>query len=202
MLTREKIEAYPKEELPEIALTLEKDDIPQLIDWLSEKDDKIRYPSFLLLQARSENFNDVYPYWDAFVEKLEDPNSFKRNIGLRLIAANVRWDKQGKFDAVCDRFLARCDDEKPVTVRQCIQSLCGVVPFNTSCRAKIVDHLMSLDIPHYRESQQKLILLDILSVLLIINKESPDKAIMAYIQQALTGGLLDKKSKTMIEAQL
>jgi len=202
MLTREKIEAYPKENLSELALTLEKDDIPQLVDWLSEKDDKIRYPSFLLLQARSEKFNNVYPYWDTFIDKLNDPNSFQRNIGLRLIAANVRWDKQGKFDAVCDRFLAHCNDEKPVTVRQCIQSLCSVVPFNTSCRSKIVETLMAIDISQRQESQQKLVLLDILSVLLLINKESPDKAIMAYIQQALTGGLLDKKSKAMIEAQL
>ena len=61
---------------------------------------------------------------------------------------------------------------------------------------------MAIDISQRQESQQKLVLLDILSVLLLINKESPDKAIMAYIQQALTGGLLDKKSKAMIEAQL
>ncbi len=202
MLTREKIKTYPKEELPELALTLKKDDIPQLIDWLSEKDDKIRYPSFLLLQARSEKYEDVFPYWNTFVDKLEDPNSFKRNIGLRLIAANVRWDKQGKFNAICDRFLACCDDEKPVTVRQCIQSLCSVIPFNTSCRAKIVNRLMSIDIPQRRESQQKLILLDILSVLLMVNKTNPDNAILAYIHNALTGGLLDKKSKAMIETQL
>ena len=202
MLTREKVKTYPKEELPELALTLEKDDIPQLVDWLSEKDDKIRYPSFLLLQARSEKYEDVFPYWNTFVDKLNDPNSFQRNIGLRLIAANVRWDKQGKFNAICDRFLAHCNDEKPVTVRQCIQSLCSVVPFNTSCRAKIVNRLMSIDIPQRRESQQKLILLDILSVLLMVNKTNPDNAILAYIHNALTGGLLDKKSKAMIETQL
>ena len=202
MLSREKIAAFNKEDLPEIALTLEKDDIPQLVDWLSEKDDKIRYPSFLLLQARSEKYEDVFPYWDTFVDKLKDPNSFQRNIGLRMISANVRWDKHGKFDAICDLYLSHCNDEKPITVRQCIQGLCSIVPFNTHCRRKIAETLMAIDISQRQESQQKLVLLDILSVLLLINKTDPDNAILAYIHQALTGGLLDKKSKDMIEAQL
>ena len=202
MLTHEKITAFKKEDLPEIDLTLEKDDVPQLVAWLSEKDDKIRYPSFLLLQARSEKCEDVFPYWDTFVDKLKDPNSFQRNIGLRMIAANVRWDKQGKFDAICDLYLAHCNDEKPITVRQCIQGLCSIVPFNTPCRKKIAETLMAINISQRQESQQKLVLLDILSVLLLINKANPDNAILAYIHQALTGGLLDKKSKDMIEAQL
>ncbi len=202
MITREKIEKFNKEDLPEIALTLEKDDITQLVEWLAEKADEFRYHSFLLLLARSEKYSDVFPHWDIFVQKLGDTNSYQRNIGLRMIAENVRWDQQGKFDEICDFYLSFCDDEKPVTVRQCIQGLCSIVPFNTRCHATIAEKLMSIDILQRKETQQKLVLLDILSVLLLINEANPNQAILAYIHQALSGGLLDKKSKAMIEAQL
>ncbi|HOJ00072.1 MAG TPA: hypothetical protein PLL88_00520 [Anaerolineaceae bacterium] len=202
MLTREKIESYPKEDLPALALTLTKGDIAQLVPWLSEKADTLRYHCFLLLLARSEQYEDVFPYWDTFVTKLSDPNSYQRNIGLRMIAENVRWDKQGKFNEICDLYLSFCDDEKPVTVRQCIQGLCSIVPFNTHCHARITDKLTSIDISQRKESQQKLVLLDIISVLLLINKANSQNDILNYIHHALSGGLLDKKSKLAIEAQL
>ena len=144
----------------------------------------------------------MYHYWNLFLEKLQSPNSFHRNIGLRLIAENVRWDEEGKFDDVCDLYLSFCDDEKPVTVRQCIQSLCKVVPYNTSCHTKIIHKLLSIDIAQRKESQQKLVLLDIISVLTLINKIQANNDITQYIENALTGGLLDKKSKQLVETQL
>ena len=58
--------------------------IPQLVEWLSLKDDDIRYQAFLLLQNRSIFFNDVYPFFDTFCEKLKSDNSYQRSIGLML----------------------------------------------------------------------------------------------------------------------
>ena len=46
----------------------------------------------LLLQGRSLEFEDVYPYWDVLVEKLGSANSYQRSLRLMLIAENVRWD--------------------------------------------------------------------------------------------------------------
>ncbi len=42
MITLERIMSIPKSDLQEASKTLEKEDIPQLIEWLSLKDDNTR----------------------------------------------------------------------------------------------------------------------------------------------------------------
>ncbi len=93
MITVEMLNELEKN-LSFVAPKLESQDIALLFELLSEKDDNLRYKSFLLLPSRSENFADVYPYWDALVEKFNNDNSYQRSIGLMLIAENVRWDEQ------------------------------------------------------------------------------------------------------------
>ena len=100
---------------------IDNEEIKQLVEWLSEKDDKIRYQSFLLLKSRSESFDDVYPFWDVFSEKLKSENSYQRSIGFMLISENVRWNKEGKFEKIMDDYLINLNYDKPIIVRQCIQ---------------------------------------------------------------------------------
>lgn len=154
MLTLEEISSFEKESLPEISKTLGEEDICQLVDWLSEKDDTIRYNSFLLLQNRSREFSDVYPYWDSLCRKLKSNNSYQRSIGLMLTAANVKWDNEDKIDSVIDEYLSLLKDEKPITVRQCIQSLSEIVPYRSHLNLQIADSLMSLDIAGIKETMQ------------------------------------------------
>jgi hypothetical protein len=198
MITAENIQMCEKENLPTLIPSLESADIEKLVAWLSEKDDNFRYKCFLLLQGRSQEHDDVYPYWNVFIEKLGSDNSYQRSLGLMLIAENVRWDNSGKFDAIIDLYLTFCDDEKPVTVRQCIQSLCKIVPYKKNCYSKIIDKLLSIDLMQRKETQRKLLLLDIISVLSAINKLQPDGRINRYIHEAMTGGILDDKSKKLI----
>jgi len=40
-----------------------------------------------------------------------------------LIAENVRWDEQNRMEDTMDEYLELFNDEKPITIRQCIQSL-------------------------------------------------------------------------------
>jgi hypothetical protein len=201
MITAEALNELEKQNLASVAPNLEPQDITLLFELLSEKDDNLRYKSFLLLQSRSENFADVYPYWDAFVDKLNNDNSYQRSIGLMLIAENVRWDEQKKFNALADQYLALCDDEKPVTVRQCIQSLLKIVPFNPDCIAKVVDKLIGIDLMQRKDTQRKLLLTDILTVLLECQKIQPQEKVDRYICGALTGGILDEKTRKNFAAQ-
>ncbi|MFZ5973920.1 MAG: SufBD protein [Bacillota bacterium] len=127
MLSPDALLSFDKKELPQAAVTLLPEDIGQLVQWLAEKNDDIRYRAFLLLQQRALAHDDVYPYWNVFLEKLKSPNSYQRSIGLMLMAENAKWDVHGKFDASLDLYLSFCDDEKPVTVRQCIQGLLKVI---------------------------------------------------------------------------
>lgn len=201
MLTLEDLQSCEKDQIANLAATLTAADVHQLVEWLGEKDDDIRYKAYLLSLQRSQTDSDFYPYWETFVEKLNSSNSYQRNIGLRLLAQNVRWDASGQFDGLVDRYLSFCDDEKPITVRQCIQSLCEVVPYNKKVHAKIIDKLIAIDLMQRKETQQKLLLLDILSVFAAIQKVQKDERIPPYVHHALTGGLIDKKTREMLQQE-
>jgi len=202
MITIEKLKSVDKNNMEDMSKTLQSEDLHLLIDLLCEKDDKIRYPAFLLLQCRSMNQDDVYLYWDIFREKLKSENSFQRSIGLMLIAENAKWDTEEKTEAVMGEYLACIYDDKPITVRQCIQGLKKIVPCKRHLNNTIADKLLALDIMSIKETMRKSVLSDILEVLIEIRKytESPD--IEQYIITALTGEILDKKTKKAVEEKL
>ena len=202
MITLEKLISIDKNDLEEASKTIDKNDLPLIIDWLSEKNDKIRYHTFLLLQNRSLYYDDVYPFWEKFVEKLKSGNSYQRSIGLMLIAENARWDKVNRFDDIIDEYFAILDDEKPITIRQCIQSFSKIIPHKNHLHIKIANKIMAIDITKIKETMQKLIQIDILSILAIIRRYQTDEDIENYIYHALTGGLLDKKSIKQVESML
>jgi hypothetical protein len=199
MITIQEVAELTKEEIPNRAVALTTEDIPFLVNLLVEKDDNLRYHALLLLQNRSSSRPDVYPFWDELVKKFNSENSYHRSIGLMLIADNVRWDSAGKFDAILDKFLAMVDDEKPVTVRQCVQSLCRIAPHKQHLIPRIHEKLLAIDIAARKETQQKILLMDILSVFAVTRRYVKDENVETYIMNALTGARLDKKAKTEIE---
>ena len=181
---------------------IDNEEIKQLVEWLSEKDDKIRYQSFLLLKSRSESFDDVYPFWDVFSEKLKSENSYQRSIGFMLISENVRWDKEGKFEKIMDDYLINLNYDKPIIVRQCIQSLQNIIPYKENLQFTIADKIMAIDIMSVRETMRKPILTDILEVLVMIRKYRTKDEIESYIFTALSGEILDKKSVKKIATMM
>ncbi len=137
-----------------------------------------------------------------FSEKLASDNSYHRSIGVMLLAANARWDKEGKTASVLDAFLAVLKDEKPITVRQCIQSLLLIVPYHKELAQTIAERLLSLNLLELRDTMRKLILLDIVDVLLLIRESESIDGVDAYLSAALSGDLLDAKTKKQILARM
>ena len=201
-MTTEDLMSISKCDLPEASKALNKEDIPQLIEWLTQKDDSIRYPAFLLLQNRSLFFADVYPYWDILRNKLKSDNSYQRSIGLMLIAENVRWDEENRMEDTIDEYLTLLDDEKPITIRQCIQALGKIASAKPGLNDKISSRLTSFDVMAVKETMRKSILLDILNVLLMIRQDHKTDKIESFIISALTGEILDKKTKKQMEVLL
>ncbi|SMC68669.1 hypothetical protein [Papillibacter cinnamivorans] len=132
MITADSILPIDAGSLPEFASVLASEDIAKLIGWLNEKEDKIRYRSFLLLQHRSSASPDVYPYWEDFRAKLKNDNSYQRSIGIMLLAENARWDTGGQAKEALDDCFSLLSDERPITIRQCIQSLENLSGHNLS----------------------------------------------------------------------
>jgi hypothetical protein len=202
MITIESMMLIDKIDLPEAAKKLNKNDIPQLVEWLSLKDDSIRYRAFLLLQNRSQFCDDVYPFWDTFSVKLKSDNSYQRSLGLMLVAENVKWDSLGRMEVTIDDYLELLNDDKPITVRQLVQSLGKIVTHKPGLSEKITARLISFNLVCVKETMRKSILLDILNVLLLTRKELKTDTTEIIIRKALSGDILDKKSKKQIEALL
>jgi len=202
MIKPENLIAMDDNNLSVTAEQLGNEDLPQLVEWLCEKDDKLRYKALLLLQMCSDISDRVYPFWDVFRSKLSHANSYQRSIGLMMIAENTKWDTQNKIDSTIDDYLTLLNDEKPVTVRQCIQALEKIIPYKQHICMKIADRLMGLDIIKIKETMRKLILFDILNILAIIKKYQTNDEIDGYVINALSGEILDKKSKKFIAQKL
>ncbi|MFY9157240.1 MAG: hypothetical protein WAN98_05120, partial [Brevefilum fermentans] len=71
-----------------------------LINGLMDQDDKKAYECLKKLEEISNQSSKVYRFFDAFVEMLESDHSYIRTRGLRLIAANARWDIDNKIDKI------------------------------------------------------------------------------------------------------
>jgi hypothetical protein len=177
-------------------------DIAQLVKLLNEKNDDIRYPALLILQKRSEKHPDIYPYWPVFTAKMDDANSFQRNIGIMMIAANIKWDEAQQFTAAFPHYIGHCTDEKFITCRVTLQSIPQWVAYRPDLLQETAAKLMAIDVSKFKESQTKLILIDIMNALLAICAIISDEAIDQYIGDALGGGVLDKKSVKSFETKM
>ncbi len=144
-------------------------DVHLLVEKLNEKDDKLRYNAFLLLQSVSRILPSVYEYWGELEKKLDSDNSYQRSLGVMLIAENVRWDKEGKFKKTLTKYMRCCNDEKFITARQSIQGLAAILGATDKFNAEIKQGLANLELSQYKENQQKLLKKDISKVLKFVS---------------------------------
>lgn len=177
-----------KDDLSSYSKQIESGDIQILIKWLNEKDDNIRYATFLLLQILSKKDDRVYEHWETFVEKLNDENSYQRSLGLMLIAENIRWDTEDRFAKICTSYLKHCDDEKFITARQCIQGLNSIISQTKKFRKEIIERLTAIDFEKRKDTQKGLLLLDVVEVLGKLYQDEKDIAIEAFLKTKFEQG--------------
>jgi hypothetical protein len=163
--------ALKKDQVPTQAKTLSAGDVEFLVETLSEKDDKLRYNAFLLLQAHSKGADTVYAHWDKLAKKLDSDNSYQRSLGVMILAENVRWDSEGKFAGVIGKYFACCMDEKFITARQTIQALGEVVKATGKYNKAIAEGLAGLDFSKYKENQQSLLKRDVAAIQKLLAKK-------------------------------
>lgn len=140
-------------------------DIDICITRLTEKDAKAAYAFAQQIVAESQASNGWYPGFDRFAALLRHKNSLVRNRAISILAANARWDTEGKFDGLIDEFLTHVTDVKPITARQCIAALPEIAQAKPELVPKIEAVLKQADLSNYPDSMQPLILKDIVAVL-------------------------------------
>ena len=94
-----------------------------LVKSLFDKNNNTACGAMETIAELSEQSDEVYAYIETFIEMLESGNSYVRNRGLILIAANAKWDRDFKIDEIIGDYLKHITDPKPITARQCIKSL-------------------------------------------------------------------------------
>lgn len=145
-------------------------DTEDVIARLTSKDakDACSYAQSIAEESRASD--RWYPYLDSFAALLQHDNSLVRNRAIAILAANARWDEQGRFDKYMDELLSHITDEKPITARQCIAALQEIARARPELSDRIRKALEDAEISHYRDSMQPLIRKDIAAALEAIKK--------------------------------
>ena len=136
---------------------------------MSGKDAKDAYAFARQVTEESRASDAWYPCFDRFAALLLHKNSLVRNRAISILAANARWDREGKFDALLDDFLSHVTDVKPITARQCVAALPEIAEAKTELIPRIRAALEQADLSRYSDSMQPLILQDIMAALEKIN---------------------------------
>lgn len=132
-----------------------------IIAKLTSKDDKYACAIAAKIISESQETDAWYEYFDDFASLLDHPKSYVRNRALHIIAANVGWDEENRFDFIISDFLSHIMDEKPITARQCIQSLSQVGKAKPQYIPIILTSLRNADLSKYKDSMRGLIEKDI-----------------------------------------
>lgn len=132
---------------------------------LTGKDAKTAYAFAQQITEESRASDAWYPCFDRFAALLRHKNSLVRSRAISILAANARWDEEGKFDALLEEFLSHVTDEKPITARQCAASLPEIAETKPTLIPRIRAYLERADISGYPDSMRPLLQKDIAAVL-------------------------------------
>lgn len=136
------------------------------------KDNKTAYQALEYLRQASQRDNQVYQHFAALAILLEHPHSYVRTRGLILIAENIQWDDQGQFDAIAASYCQHVTDAKAITARQCLQSLCLIIPYKPYLRPVFAKTLQEADFSGYAETMQPLLEKDRTAALAVLEKST------------------------------
>lgn len=124
---------------------------------LTSKDDKYACALADKIIAESQETDKWYKYLNDFASLLNHPKSLVRNRALYILAANVQWDEENRFDGIISDFLTHITDEKPITARQCIKALAQVGSVKPKYIPVILSRLRNADLTKYKESMRPLL---------------------------------------------
>ena len=140
-------------------------DFDAYIACLTGKDAKAAYALAQQITEESRVSDAWYSHINEFAALLSHKNSLVRNRAITILTANVRWDGEGKFDALLDEYLFHVTDVKPITARQCVAALPEISESKPELIPRIRTALEQADLSGYPDSMQPLVLKDIVAAL-------------------------------------
>lgn len=128
---------------------------------LYNEDNNIAYKNLLELETITTESNELYDYFNEFLEMLNNNKTFIRVRGFRLICCLAKWDNENKINNNINIILKELEDEKGTSVRQCLEKLKLILMYKVDLTDIIENKVRNLDLSKYKESMQSLIKKDI-----------------------------------------
>lgn len=142
----------------------------KIIAELTAKDNKSACALAEKIIAESQQSDQWYKAFDEFASLLNHPNSLVRNRAINILAANVQWDTDNRFESILPDFLTHITDEKPITARQCVKALGRIGRSEPRYITRIISALQGADLSEYKDSMRRLIEKDIAEALRILQE--------------------------------
>ncbi len=132
---------------------------------LYHKDNNIAYKALLELETMVTESNELYNYFNKFLEMLNNEKTFIRVRGFRLICSLAKWDNKNKINKNIDIIMKELEDEKGASVRQCLEKLSLLLKYKPELTSTVKNKLSNLDLSQYKTSMKSLIQKDIAYIL-------------------------------------
>ena len=131
------------------------------INNLYNEDNNSAYKTLLELETITTESNELYNYFNEFLNMLNNEKTFIRVRGFRLICSLAKWDNENKINENIDIILKELEDEKGTSVRQCLEKLNLILMHKIELTDIIENKVRNLELSKYKESMQFLIKKDI-----------------------------------------
>ena len=90
----------------------------ELVDNLGEKNETLRYNSFLVLNTIAEEKPEIlYPYWDTFLRFMKSEKVLHILAGIELISRLVAADTANRFEEIADDYFNLVNHPNVIPVR-------------------------------------------------------------------------------------
>lgn len=128
-------------------------------------DNVTTYQTLLELEMNTTESDELYKYFDKFLDMLNSDKSSIRVRGFRLICSLAKYDKDNKINKNINVILNELDDNTSTSVRQCLSKINLILMFKIELTDIIENKLRNLNLTKYKESMQSLIKRDIDNIL-------------------------------------
>ena len=132
-----------------------------IISELTSKNDKYACAIADKIISESKETDKWYEYFDDFAVLLSHTKSLVRNRAFCILAANIKWDDENRFDVYLEEYLSHITDEKLISARQCIKSLAQIGKSKDKYIPSILEAFQNADLSKYKDSMRPLIEKDI-----------------------------------------
>lgn len=150
-----------------------------LIEELTDRDDKAAYARTKEIAAASESSPEYYSRIEDFASLLNDKKTYIRTRGFILCCSQARWDNEGKLKKLMPALMALFHDSKPTVVRQCLSAAKEIVVFRPELCESIGTELDRIDLSVYKESMAGLIGSDIAELKELIQELTPEIKVLS-----------------------